>query len=122
MRSRATVICLRNDAVLFVRKAKGRWALPGGKIENGETPSEAACRELAEETRLADLDLIYLARFEKDATKHFVFFVKIDAGSKPTPANEIVECRWQPRKRIECLDASPATKAVVKAFAGFEPM
>jgi L-amino acid N-acyltransferase YncA/ADP-ribose pyrophosphatase YjhB (NUDIX family) len=42
--------------VLFVRReAEGRvwWVLPGGTVEPGERPEEAAARELAEETGLA---------------------------------------------------------------------
>lgn len=39
--------------VLLVERADGHgWALPGGAIEDGESPVEAASRELAEETGL----------------------------------------------------------------------
>jgi ADP-ribose pyrophosphatase YjhB (NUDIX family) len=41
---------------LLVRRARppalGRWSLPGGRIEPGETPAEAAVREVREETGL----------------------------------------------------------------------
>ena len=44
----------RGDRFLLVRRARppnqGRWALPGGVQELGETVVEAALRELAEET------------------------------------------------------------------------
>ncbi|MET1035413.1 MAG: NUDIX domain-containing protein [Arthrobacter sp.] len=58
----AVVLCLpvREDdgtlTVLLGRKKKGfgrgKTVAPGGKIEAGETPAEAAARELAEETSL----------------------------------------------------------------------
>ena len=38
-----------------LRKHAGQWALPGGRIDSGETPEQAALRELAEEVQL-DLD------------------------------------------------------------------
>jgi 8-oxo-dGTP diphosphatase len=41
----------------------GRWALPGGFIRKGESPEEAAARELEEETGIADVYLEQLYTF-----------------------------------------------------------
>ena len=48
----------RNAAILLTRRSAklkkhaGQWALPGGRIDVGETPEEAALRELEEEVGL----------------------------------------------------------------------
>lgn len=52
---RAQVVLVESGRVLMVRLERpGRsfWVLPGGAIERGETPEEAAVREVREETGL----------------------------------------------------------------------
>ena len=53
------VIILReDDSVLLLKRptwikwGAGKWAFPGGKLEKGETPQQAAIRETEEETQL----------------------------------------------------------------------
>ncbi|NET73879.1 MAG: CoA pyrophosphatase, partial [Sphaerospermopsis sp. SIO1G2] len=46
-----TAVVLTKRAVTL-KKHAGQWALPGGRIDAGETPEETALRELAEEVNL----------------------------------------------------------------------
>lgn len=52
------VACLVRDGerVLLVRHVEGRWTLPAGAMEPGETPAEAARREALEEASI-DVEL-----------------------------------------------------------------
>jgi 8-oxo-dGTP diphosphatase len=117
MKQRATVICKRDGRILYVRKPKSRWALPGGKLETGESPREAAARELHEETGLQNLELVYLAEYEKDKVTHYVFMAMLPALAEPVPLNEIAACKWSHWKDINELKASSATRSIVRSFA-----
>lgn len=49
-------VIIKNDEILLVKKARGaytgKYDLPGGSIEHGETPIETLKRELIEETNI----------------------------------------------------------------------
>jgi 8-oxo-dGTP diphosphatase len=49
----AYAVCVRDSALLLVRFSRGgRWTLPGGGLDHGERPEDAAVREVEEETGL----------------------------------------------------------------------
>ncbi|MCF7532872.1 NUDIX hydrolase [Pseudomonas petrae] len=116
MKQRATVICRRDDQILYVRKSKARWNLPGGKVEADESPAQAAARELREETGLILEDLAYISRFEGGTVLHHVFEVSVTMIATPAPQNEIADCKWFTRKELGDQKVSPAAKSIVKAF------
>ncbi len=53
-RDGALLLQLRDERAVL---GPNQWGLPGGRVETGETPAEAAHRELFEETGLKGLDL-----------------------------------------------------------------
>ena len=52
----AAGVILKDDRLLLIRRgvepAKGKWSLPSGFIEEGESPEEGCMREVLEETGL----------------------------------------------------------------------
>lgn len=81
----AVVVSDAEGRVLLVREnyGRGRWGLPGGSVEPGESPGEAAIREALEETGLhVELDhliALYYLRAEQPGFR-FVFRGRIVRG------------------------------------------
>lgn len=51
------VLIVRDGKILFLRDQKGKWELPGGKINFGESPQNTLRRELAEELECKDIQI-----------------------------------------------------------------
>jgi ADP-ribose pyrophosphatase YjhB (NUDIX family) len=60
-------VVFRDDALLLVReRVDGKWTLPGGWVEVGETPSEAVVREVREESGYETRAVKLLALYDRD--------------------------------------------------------
>lgn len=118
----AAAAILRDDgATLLVRK-RGTTAFMqlGGKIDAGETPLAALCRELCEELALdirpeaAD----YLGRFSAPAANEPGFVVTAELFSvrfngEVEAQAEIQEVVWVPRGAQDGFDLAPLTRDLV---------
>jgi 8-oxo-dGTP pyrophosphatase MutT (NUDIX family) len=93
--------------VLLLQHETGKWMLPKGTIERGETPDGVALREVGEETGLhnvrivADLGEEHYMFFWKaedthyDKTVHY-YLMEFLGGEEPRPQREegFVRCEW----------------------------
>lgn len=112
-KARATIICLRSGKVLLVRKKGGKWQFPGGAIEAGEQPVEAAARELKEETRIRSLGLLQLCILEVGSVIHHIFTTQLDDAADAVADNEIVACKWVRREQLNTTLLTPAAAALM---------
>jgi len=115
-RRRGTAVVDMPQGVLIVAGKSGRFSLPGGAAEKGESRKAATIRELEEETTLKTLSMQYLfdytghIRWRKSGwvrDEHKVFLV--EAQGTPQPTQEIRELRfYQPGDSVRMSEAARA--------------
>lgn len=97
------------------------WSLPKGHIEEGETPAEAAIREVAEETginseisrELGVIDFWFMAGGKRiHKTVHHYLFKEV-GGTLTPQESEVDEARWFPLEEIVELLAYPDEKKLI---------
>lgn len=95
------VAIIAEDEILLVRRAnqpnQGLWAVPGGKVEYGETLAEAATREVKEETGLlVQLDEIIWVGESISDDHHLVLidFLGQAVGGDLQAADDASELKW----------------------------
>jgi 8-oxo-dGTP diphosphatase len=77
------------------------WDAPGGKLESGETPIQAAVRELKEETGLTVDPAAVIGECYVPEGKVAVFVWHVDAELSARPLDGISQVQWLLRSELE---------------------
>ncbi len=130
-RPAASCAIFRNGKVLIAQRGKpplaGKWSLPGGHIEPGETAQAAALRELAEETGIeADLkgiaDVVDVIMRDDDGTlrAHYVItaFFGIWTRGDARPRSDCLAVEWVDPSALSRRDMTQGTPAIIQRAAG----
>ena len=125
------VFTIRDDQLcaLAIRRGippyRGRWALPGGLVENDETFEEAARRETTEETGFeVGLDGL-LATWMRPGFPILVLVYRahIISGTLRVAPDEASEAAFFPKNQLPPLEelAWPSTAHGLDAWRAYEP-
>ena len=106
-------------AVLLQRRALwshqgGTWGLPGGAMDSGETPAEAALREADEECML-DPALVLARDMYTDEHGGWRYHTVLAEAAEALPvradAYETDDARWLPLAQVDLLELHPGFAA-----------
>ncbi len=122
-------VVVRDGRVLLVRRGKeplyGRWVVPGGTVELGETLEEALVREMEEETclRVEPLEVLTVFdRIQRDGSRVVYHYVIVDylcrfRSGEARAASDALEVTWASPEELAGYDLPPkALEVVQEAF------
>jgi 8-oxo-dGTP diphosphatase len=120
-------IIQKDGRVLLVKRGKepnkGKWTVPGGVVELGETLREALQREVREECSIdIEVESVVdtfdaIGRDEDGRVRyHFVIidFMTRYVGGKAEAGSDADECRWFAPGELPGLETTPNLLAVLK--------
>lgn len=121
------VVTFKDGCLLMVRRGKepnkGKWSIPGGKVELGETLYEAGCREVFEECsveveieRVLDASDTIIRDEDGGVRYHFVLIDLLAKykGGIINAQSDAADCRWVALPEMAELDITPQLHAVLK--------
>ncbi|HEX4100091.1 MAG: NUDIX domain-containing protein [Pseudonocardiaceae bacterium] len=125
-RVRCVGAVLLDDAgrLLLIRRAnepgRGRWSVPGGRVEDGETDQHAVIREVAEETGLAVEVTSWLGDVQRGGPDGAVFDIhdyscRVTGGTLRA-GDDADGARWCDAGALATL---PIVTGLIEALAGW---
>jgi len=126
----SAVIVAQEDRVLLGVRGKepnrGKWVLPGGKIEPFESVEEAAKREIREETGL-EIELAGRALVKEiiDAPNEhriIIFNEALVVDGDLLASSDLKEVRFCSRSELHRLDLSDVVRDVLKDLGWLRPV
>jgi len=128
-------VVFKDGRVLLVKRgqppSQGQWAIPGGRVELGETLQAAAEREINEETgltiRAGDPAYAFDVIQRDDAGRVRFHYVIVDlladylSGDEPRPGDDAREARWVAPQDLVELPVSQTTLDVLRNVLHFSP-
>ncbi len=120
-------IIFKEDRVLLVQRGRppayGKWSLPGGLVELGESLENAVQREVLEEVGLnvrvqdllAVLDRVILDRHGR-IEYHYVLldFLCFSDDGEPHPASDALSCQFVPMDSLLRYEMTNGTVEVIQ--------
>ena len=118
------VIFKQNKVLLVKRKnppAQGMWAIPGGKVQWGETLKQALQREIKEELNI-DIEpgrLIKVIEFvpeqENDRFHYIILdFLAAITGGELKAGDDALAVKWFDRKELKNSPVTESTRTLLK--------
>jgi 8-oxo-dGTP diphosphatase len=120
--TRAVSVALRDgDAFLLIKRArppaKGLYAFPGGRVDPGETPSEAAAREVMEETGLEISELRFFEEIAVEGDDESfllgVFLARISGGAARA-GDDAEEIGWYRPDQMRDMPVTQSTLEIAR--------
>ncbi len=119
---RAAVVVLEDRGRLWLQRRPptgflgGLWEFPGGQIRPGETPEQAAARELFEETGARARSLRWIGTVRHDyshrSVELWVYRGRVGRAAPRRLGRE--PARWVPRRAVGRLELPKATEKIVR--------
>ncbi|MFQ5999265.1 MAG: NUDIX hydrolase [Candidatus Bathyarchaeia archaeon] len=122
-------VIVHNGKLVLVKRGvepgKGKWSIPGGAVELGETVRDTAIREAKEECGL-DIELVgdrpmdaldKMVPGEKGRLQyHYVLlqFLARPKGGTLKPTSDVTEVRWVPLEEVETYDLTNSFRLFFK--------